>query len=853
MNNSLHLLAVSVLLLSASLGFAQDSDQIIFEDPIFEATVREQLQWSGLGHDQPITKTHLQNITYLGFEEDGEARVPNLNDLQHFTNLQTLEIWNASAISNFDPIWKSNSINYLYVYGARNPDFSGISSLSNLRILDLSDCALTDLGFLVSANFTELYSLILEGNYLDLSADSNHSMQIQKLMDLVEGNRKTKIEGGFYQEQYGRGILQIGVSSSLWMEPWSTNPSVIYEMQMPKAIQELANEISRLDTVLLEKPNDPLANLLQGIHTFFYLAESTQKHGLKELLISLGVEPSIRSFTLADASIAANFSFELNRDFNSSLLANHFENEIIPQLVKTNSYFANIPVSSVINLDPEYTGTEDNVSVDYADVLVLRSMVKILSAFASMQSAYDWDLNAGFVKDRNKEDSNSTLETFRSHNPNLLGMRSKEQLAQARKFLEDGIALYQIASPILTHESRLGYNNRPSPNRLFIVESDSLEDEIEFREDLNDLLKALYEPTQLDSEDEPNNTATPTQFGFRFEEKDLGEQIGIIDLNQLFEGKVDLAQMLPQSSGDRFETHHFRDPTFGGLFPQLNPKSLSTILYEEELVAGQKPHPHSSLADALPHFDPDAYVSLNQDLRTAYEANPSAALEHFKTTGYQERRRYFFWPFESVEYPITRTEPTFANGQVVLLDGLLLGTGGSNSTKVGFVVSSNGLLPRYDLGWEVHLSALNPQHGFSLAYQPTKANTTYYFRSYAENEAGRWFGSIKKFKSVQALASEDSLFGQALSIGNGWYESPWFGILNLPTNGWSYHYDLHWIYLPADNQDGIWMWSERRKGWMWTRSDVWPHLWEHNLANWIYFKKTGNQPHFFNFSSDSYE
>ena len=617
--------------------------------------------------------------------------------------------------------------------------------------------------------------------------------------------------------------------------------------------KEISELYKRLTEEVAQEENDSRASLLKGIHSLLQIFESDEVNSLKDFVVQLGVESSIRKFSLTDLPLEEDYAFELNRNFNSAKLAELLEDGIIPSLVETESFFAQIPVSSVIILESGFTGAEETITVDYADVLVLRSMVKVLSALASMQTAYDWGLNAGFAEDQDEDDANSTMQTFRTHNPNLLGIRNKEQLAKARQFLEDGIALYQIASPILTDGSRLGYEGQPFPDRLFVIDNDSQEDEREFREDLDDLLDALYEPYHLSSGDEGNSGPVSPQYGYYFEDRDLAGHIGIIDLNQFFEGKVDLAQILPDSSGDRLETYQFRDPTFGGLFPRLNPKRLSTILFEEDLVADQKPHPHDTLTEALTHFDPNAYLALNQDIKAQHGANSGTALEHFKNFGFWENRRYFFWPFESVDFPISLTEPTVVNGQVVLLNGRLLGTGGSNSVRVGFVISSEGLLPRYDLGWEVYQAALNTQNGFSHAYQPMKSNTTYYYRAYAENEAGRWFGSVKRFKSAQLQADQNSLFGQARSIGNGWYESPWFGILNLPVNGWSYHFDLGWIYLPETNQDGIWMWSDRLKGWTWTKSGVWPYLWEHNRANWLYFKKVVSQTHFFNFSSGSYE
>ena len=213
----------------------------------------------------------------------------------------------------------------------------------------------------------------------------------------------------------------------------------------------------------------------------------------------------------------------------------------------------------------------------------------------------------------------------------------------------------------------------------------------------------------------------------------------------------------------------------------------------------------------------------------------------------------FSWPFESVDFPISLTEPTIVNGQVVLLNGRLLSTGGSNSVKVGFAISSEGLLPRYDLGWEVHQAALNIQNGFSHAYQPLKSNTTYYYRAYAENEAGRWFGSVKKFKSARLKSIKVHYSGNLVPLGTAGMKTHGsvFSIYRQ-TDGLT-TWTLGWIYLPENNQDGIWLWSAERQGWIWTKSEIWPHLWEHNERSWTYFRKIDNRPYFFNFKSESYE
>ena len=205
-------------------------------------------------------------ITFLWLEGDGEDRVRNLDDLRYFANPRSLEIWNASGISSFEPLWNLETINNLYIYGARKPDFSGMSALSALQILDLSDCSLQDLDFLSSVRFTELFHLIFEANYLDLSKGSKNSDQIQSLEKRIEENRKTKIEAGLYERTMVVGSCKLGMKWKCgWIRvsrrAWNTTG------KSPRQCKTWTWRFHEW-TKLLENPNDPLANLLQGIHSF---------------------------------------------------------------------------------------------------------------------------------------------------------------------------------------------------------------------------------------------------------------------------------------------------------------------------------------------------------------------------------------------------------------------------------------------------------------------------------------------------------------------------------------------------------------------------------------------------------
>jgi len=451
---------------------------VTFADANFETQFRNQVAkgWIYIpnytGSNYQFSASDLNDTTYLYIDEDG-PQVSSLSDLQYFPKLRSLTIPDASKISDFSPVWSlKDTLEYLTINGARSSaNFSGASGLSKLRSLDLDDNQLTNLNFIGS--FSQLTSIYLVGNYLDLS-DAAIRATLSNLRTLIQNNRSSQ---GLY---------------------WYYSEAVEVEPQMPKSFQNLSAEMTRV-----QNSNDPESNLLKGIHGLLDILESTETNSLKQFVMALGVDSSIQQFTLSELPMLENYDFSLNRDFSSGKLAELFQNSIIPSLEQIDSDFAKIPTGSVISLSQELTGTEEVVTVDYADVLVLRSIVNLLSTFASMQSAYNWNLNAGFLDDFD-DDTEITAEVLRAHNSSFGSIRDAAQLSKAKQFLESAISLYGQASPLLRETSRLDtsmINGQPGPDRLFVLSSQDFYDEREFRDALEELSKAINSTYELRDDD----------------------------------------------------------------------------------------------------------------------------------------------------------------------------------------------------------------------------------------------------------------------------------------------------------------------------------------------------------------
>jgi hypothetical protein len=85
----------------------------------------------------------------------------------------------------------------------------------------------------------------------------------------------------------------------------------------------------------------------------------------------------------------------------------------------------------------------------------------------------------------------------------------------------------------------------------------------------------------------------------------------------------------------------------------------------------------------------------------------------------------------------------------------------------------------------------------------------------------------------------------------GWRTSPWFGSFRPFPSSWLYHTELGWMHATHGESGDLWLWNQEF-GWLWTVNGVFPHLFNHASANWIYFlKKQDGKAHYYDYSTES--
>ena len=111
---------------------------------------------------------------------------------------------------------------------------------------------------------------------------------------------------------------------------------------------------------------------------------------------------------------------------------------------------------------------------------VLRSIVNILGGLASLQAAFDWDLNAGQTEARQRSIHRGHRRRIRDLNTNFGGIRSASLLTKSKNFLKTAVETYALASPTGEFQAWNG-------GATVFAGSEDLNEESDFKGDLDEL------------------------------------------------------------------------------------------------------------------------------------------------------------------------------------------------------------------------------------------------------------------------------------------------------------------------------------------------------------------------------
>ena len=238
-------------------------------------------------------------------------------------------------------------------------------------------------------------------------------------------------------------------------------------------------------------PNHETANaFLAGLR----LLTLVEKPAGSNLLTRLGFPTTNRSLYAWEAS--------LPRDTNGVPLAPagvsaaettaFFRTNVLPAVLLSAENLARITNTGfLLTLSTNETRATEEVTLDYADIQLLRAMASGLEYFA--YTTYSWNADAQFTALRGLYEGTTTLGGLLATHTSLLRYATTNDLIAARAAFVAGVDQYEVASALIRGRD-------PALVRLFNYSPSDSEDELRFRETLQDLKAALVAVTPLSAD-----------------------------------------------------------------------------------------------------------------------------------------------------------------------------------------------------------------------------------------------------------------------------------------------------------------------------------------------------------------
>lgn len=130
------------------------------------------------------------------------------------------------------------------------------------------------------------------------------------------------------------------------------------------------------------------------------------------------------------------------------------------------------------------------------------------------------------------------------------------------------------------------------------------------------------------------------------------------------------------------------------------------------------------------------------------------------------------------------------------------------------------------------------------------ANTGYTFVGWEGEDIIDLFSAqtqifVNTTKEAIAHFQPISVFAGSTDVGNGWWDSPWFGVYWKPSSSqWTFHAKLGWVHIRNVSDDSVWIWIDRMNGWFWTAKPHYPYLYNArtNSTSWYWLNLQKSSP-----------
>ncbi|MCI0539042.1 MAG: immunoglobulin domain-containing protein [Verrucomicrobiales bacterium] len=340
----------------------------------------------------------------------------------------------------------------------------------------------------------------------------------------------------------------------------ATVDELVAEGRASLAAHNLTNANSSFAAAVTAAPGHEIANTFYSITRLLVLP---MRSPLKEFMDRMGFTSTNRNIYqwntafARDASGVPLLAGIANLNEASEIVRTH----LLTEIAAAEANLAKVTSSSfLLELTAAETALND-VTLDFGDVLVLRSLLEALEYFG--YTLHSWNLDAQITSIRPLFNSNGnfSVERLLAEHPQLFTFANPGDLAAAKSAFTNAVALYLRASEFIR-------NRPPDTERLFNFDTSLTGEESDFRRTLADLRDSLERVVTLRAD-----TNVTVHFA------------------RQFDGSSPIRSFFPQFANDAIVLGSLPDTSFGVTVTPLPRSDVEQLLASSKLPFRIKMHP----------------------------------------------------------------------------------------------------------------------------------------------------------------------------------------------------------------------------------------------------------------------